>query len=72
MLRKEARLDGRDEGHQAEHGALLVALARIVAVLQQAVDDAPDAKRGLDHRRREVPGAVKGFPCLLCNHFWYV
>jgi hypothetical protein len=50
---EHGRLDGRDERRELEHGARLVALARVVAVLKHAVQDAADAKRRLDDRRHE-------------------
>lgn len=41
-------------GDLLEDRPLLIALPCVVRVLEQAVDDAADAKGGLDHRRRDV------------------
>lgn len=49
--RQHDDLDRRDDGPERKDRAALIVIADVKRVLVQAVDDAPDAKRGLDDLR---------------------
>ena len=53
--REHGALDGGGERGEPEHVALVVALAAVERVLKQAVENASDTERRLNHARREVP-----------------